>query len=84
MQFFKIASYPFGGLGFRSILRNPKILLFSVVSNVLLFFHHYVIIEMVELRFPLLKLQQFSLDFTSVICYFILLDMIPNLLTTDN
>ena len=42
MKFFKIAYQPFGGLGFRSILRDPKILLFSVVSDVLLFFHHSV------------------------------------------
>ena len=42
MKFIKIAFQPFGGLGFRSILRDPKILLFSVVSDVLLFFHHSV------------------------------------------
>ena len=42
MTFFKIASHPFGSLGFRSILRDPKILWFSVVVDVLLFFHHYV------------------------------------------
>ena len=42
MKFFKIASQPFGSLGFRSILRESQILLFSVVSDVLLFFQHYI------------------------------------------
>ena len=42
MKSFKIASQPFHSLGFRSILRDQKILLFSVVADVLLFFHHYV------------------------------------------
>ena len=40
MKFLKIASQLFGSLGFRSILREPKILWFSVVFDVLLFFHH--------------------------------------------
>ena len=41
MKSFKIASQTFRSLGFRSILRDQKILLFSVVADVL-FFHHYV------------------------------------------
>ena len=42
MEFFKIASQSFGSLGFQSILTDPKILWFSVVADVSLFFHHYV------------------------------------------
>ena len=38
-EIFKIASQPFGSLGLRSILRDPKILWFSVVADVSLFFH---------------------------------------------
>ena len=38
MKFVKIASQTFGSLSFRSILRAPKILWFSVVVDVLLFF----------------------------------------------
>ena len=34
MKFFKIASQPFRSLGFRPILTDPKILLFSVVADV--------------------------------------------------
>ena len=41
MKFFKIASKPFRSLGLRSILTDLKILWFSVVADVLLFFHHY-------------------------------------------
>ena len=41
MKFFKIASQPFGSLGSRLILSDPKILWFSVVADVLLFFHQW-------------------------------------------
>ena len=42
VKFFKIAAQTFGSLGLRSILRDSEILLFSVVADVLLFFHHHV------------------------------------------
>ena len=42
MKFSKITSQPSCRLGFQTISRDPQILLFSVVSDVLLFLHHSV------------------------------------------